>query len=83
MRDSPSSGPYEPRVGLDCSFVLLPLILRRPHLRGRLCVCACICLDICSLSLSHYYLLRSLCISLSSLHVSARMSLQKKGQVQS
>jgi hypothetical protein len=73
-------------TSLDCVF-LLPLILPLQHLRRRLCDCACIRLDmfslsLClslslSLSLSHYYLSMSLYISLSSLRVSLRMSLQK------
>ena len=69
------------RVGLDCPFVLIPPILPLPHLRRRLCVCACIQLVMFALSLSpslsHYYLSRSLYISLSSLRISPRMSLQK------
>jgi hypothetical protein len=40
MRESPSSGPSEPLVGLDWPLFLLPLILPLPHLRRRLCVCA-------------------------------------------
>jgi hypothetical protein len=61
-----SSGPHEPRVGLDCPFVLAPLIFPLPHLRRRLCVCASFRLDMFSLSLSHYYLSLSQHISLSS-----------------
>ena len=52
MRESPSSGPSEPRVGLNCHLLLLSLILPLPHLRRRFCVCACVHLDTCSISLS-------------------------------
>jgi hypothetical protein len=76
MRESPSSGPSEPRAGLDCPFVLLPLILPLPLLRRRLCVCACIRLDMCSLAFSQYHRSMSLYISLPSLRVSPRMSQQ-------
>jgi hypothetical protein len=40
LRETSSSGPSEPRVGLDCPFCFLLLILPLPHLRRRLCFCA-------------------------------------------
>jgi hypothetical protein len=60
MRKSQSSGPSEPRVGLDCHLFLLSLILPLPHLRRRLCVSACVHLDTFSISFSHFYLSMSL-----------------------
>jgi hypothetical protein len=67
---------------------LLCLILHRPHLRRRLCVCACILLDrfTLSLSLSPYLNLyttsRCLCISLFLLCRSTLECLCKKKQRQ-
>jgi hypothetical protein len=77
MRESQSSGPSEPRVGLDCRLFLLSLILPLPHLHRRLSVCACVHLDTFCIYLSHFYLSISF-ISLVSLCVSPRMSLNKK-----
>ena len=81
MRESPSSGPSEPRVGLNCHLLLLSLILPLPHLRRRFCVCACVHLDTCSISLSISFSLLPLdvlYISLVSGCVSPRVSLQTK-----
>jgi hypothetical protein len=74
MRESPSSGPSEPRVGLDCFFVLLPFSLPLPKLRRRLCVCACIRIDMFSLSLSMTSTSLSLSLSLVPLDVSVYLS---------
>ena len=52
IRESPSSGPSEPRVGLRGHLLLLSLILPLPHRRRRSCVCACVHFDTCSISLS-------------------------------
>ena len=72
-RKSPSSGPSEPCVGLDCP--LVPPILPLPYLR-RHRVCACIRLDMFSLSLSlSLYLSPSLSLSLLPLDVSVYLSI--------
>jgi hypothetical protein len=85
LREPPSSGPSELCVGFDFPFILfypsssyyyyssssassstsLRLRLHSPRYALSLCF-----------SFSHYYLSRSLYISLSSLRVSPRMSLQ-------
>ena len=77
MRESPSSGPSEPRVGLKCHLLLLSLILPLPHRRRRFCVCACVHLDRCCICLSLSLLpLDVLRISLVSGCVFLRLSLQ-------
>jgi hypothetical protein len=82
MRESPSSGPSEPRAGLDCQLLPLSLLLPLPHLRRRrLCVCACVHLDTCSISLSLLHLPFDVSfLSLVSLCVSPRVSLQKNAK---
>ena len=65
MLESPSSGPSEPRLGFECLFVLVSLMISLPHLRRRLCVCACIRRDMFSLSLSLSLTTTSLCLGIS------------------
>ena len=72
-RKSPTSGPSDPRVGLDCLLFLLPPILPLPDLRRRLCVYACIRLGMFSLSRS-ISLPLSLSLSLLPLDVSVYLS---------
>jgi hypothetical protein len=88
IRESPSSGPSEPRAGLDSIFlIMIPVCFSLPHLRRRLCVCACIRLDMLSLSLSlslsRVPLDISLYISLFSACLPSNVSAKKKRHVQS
>jgi hypothetical protein len=84
MRESPSSGPSEPRVGLDSIFKIMIPVIFLFRIFVVVFVSAPASASICSLSLSRVPLDISLYISLSSLRVSPRMSLQKKQrQVQS
>jgi hypothetical protein len=64
-----SSGPHEPRVGLDCPFVLLPRILPLSPLRRRSCVCAC--LTLLPLDVSVY-------LSIFSVRLPSKLSATKK-----
>ena len=77
MRESPSSGPSEPRVGLKRHLLLLSLILPLPHLRRRSCVCACVHLDTCSISISLTSTSRCL-VYLSSFSVRLSSSISAK-----
>jgi hypothetical protein len=82
MRESASSGPSEPPVGLDCPSVLLHLILPLLHLRRRLCVCACIRLYTLSLSLSLIPIDVSVYLSVFFARLRANVLAKKLRQVQ-
>jgi hypothetical protein len=86
-RESQSSGPSEPRVGLDCHLFLLSLILPLTHLRRRLCVSACVHLDMFFISLSLSLSLTStsrclLYLFIFSVRISSGVSAKKQRPVQ-
>jgi hypothetical protein len=82
FRESPPSGLSEPRVGLDYNlFFFLLFFLFRIFVVVFVSApsSASICSPSLCLPLAHYYLSVSLYISLSSLRISPRASLEKSG----